>query len=66
MLLARCLEAWASWGHVSVRTITRRFILETGLTFTEWRQQANLLRALEMLAEGLPITTILSNSAIPM
>ena len=54
----RSLEAWALWGHLSVRTLSRRFSLETGLTFTQWRQQAKLLRGLEMLAEGLSITAI--------
>ena len=54
----RSLEAWALWGHVSIRTLSRRFVLETGFTFTQWRQQAKLLRGLEMLAEGLSITTI--------
>ena len=54
----RSLEAWAQWGHTSVRTLSRRFPLETGFTFTQWRQQAKLLRALEMLAEGLSVTTI--------
>ncbi len=54
----RTLEAWALWGHSSVRTLSRRFVLETGFTFTHWRQQAKLLRALEMLAEGQSVTTI--------
>ncbi len=51
----RSLEAWALWGHISVRTLSRRFVQETGFTFTQWRQQAKLLRGLEMLAGGLSI-----------
>ncbi len=54
----RSLEAWAFYGHITVRTLSRHFVIETGFTFTEWRQRAKLLRGLEMLAEGLPITTI--------
>ena len=54
----RSLEAWALCGHVTVRTLSRNFVIETGFTFTEWRQRAKMLRGLEMLAEGLPISTI--------
>ena len=54
----RSQEAWALWGYISVRTLSRRFVQETGFTFTQWWQQAKLLRGLEMLAEGLSITTI--------
>ena len=58
--LADCrkLEAWAHDCHVTVRTLSRHFVTETGFTFTQWRQRAKLLRGLEMLAEGLPITII--------
>ncbi len=54
----RNLEAWAHDCHVTVRTLSRHFVTETGFTFTQWRQRAKLLRGLEMLAEGLPVTTI--------
>jgi AraC-like DNA-binding protein len=54
----RDFKAWAAWAGVSARTLSRRFVAETGFTFTEWRQRARLLRSLEMLAEGLPVTTI--------
>ena len=54
----RSLEAWALCGHITVRTLSRHFVIETGFTFTQWRQRAKLLRGLEMLAEGLSITTI--------
>jgi len=33
-------------------------VRETGFTFSAWRQRARLLRALEMLAESVPVTTI--------
>jgi AraC-like DNA-binding protein/quercetin dioxygenase-like cupin family protein len=45
----------ADWGRrlaVDVKTIQRLFVKETGMTFGQWRQQARLLRALELLATG--------------
>jgi AraC-like DNA-binding protein len=54
----RGLEAWAEWGGVSSRTLSRRFVAETGLSFAQWRQQARLMRALERVADGVPVTTI--------
>jgi AraC-like DNA-binding protein len=51
----------ASWSKVvgaSERTIIRLFPEETGMTFTRWRQQARLLAAVQMLANGRPITEI--------
>jgi AraC-like DNA-binding protein len=54
----RGLEAWAKWGAVSSRTLSRRFVTETGFTFSAWRQRARLLRALEMLADGQPVGAI--------
>ena len=55
---ARDLEAWASWACVSSRTLSRRFVTETGFSFTAWRQRARLLKSLEMLAAGQPVGTI--------
>jgi AraC-like DNA-binding protein len=54
----RRLEEWAAWAAVSPRTLSRRVGDETGFSFAEWRQQARLLRALEMLATDLPVTTV--------
>lgn len=54
----RRLEQWAVWGGLAPRTLSRRFIAETGMTFGRWRQQARLLRALELIANGMPITAI--------
>lgn len=54
----RRLEAWAAWAGISPRTLTRRFSAETGFSFTEWRQRVRLLRALELLAAGQPVTAI--------
>lgn len=54
----RRLEEWAEWVSMAPRTLTRRFAAETGFSFTEWRQRVRLLRALELLAAGKPVTTI--------
>jgi AraC-like DNA-binding protein len=55
---SRGLEAWAKSVGMSTRTLSRRFIAETGFSFTAWRQRARLLRSLELLADGMAVTTI--------
>jgi AraC-like DNA-binding protein len=54
----RSLPMWAREAGLSARTATRRFVAETGFTFTAWRQRARLLKALELLASEMPVTTI--------
>lgn len=54
----RGMIAWAACSAISERTLSRRFVSETGFTFREWRQRARLLRSLELLAEGRPINAI--------
>ncbi|MCA6100083.1 helix-turn-helix domain-containing protein [Bradyrhizobium australafricanum] len=54
----RRLDDWAILAGSPVRTLTRRFPIETGFSFTEWRQRVRLMRALEMLADEIPVTTI--------
>ena len=56
--IERDLDAWAAWAAVSARTLSRRFVAETGFTFTGWRQRARMMRSLEMLAAGTAVTTI--------
>jgi AraC-like DNA-binding protein len=53
---ARTLAEWGATVAASTRTIARRFQAETGLSFGAWRQQFRLLRALELLATGTPVT----------
>lgn len=55
---SRDLDEWAAWGAVSARTLSRRFVSETGFTFTAWRQRARLMRALELLAGEQPVGTV--------
>ncbi|BBB69984.1 AraC family transcriptional regulator [Undibacterium sp. YM2] len=49
---------WAQRLAVDVKTIQRLFVKETGMTFGQWRQQARLLRALELLATGEKIIDV--------
>lgn len=52
------MAEWAAWAGIAPRTLSRRFVLETGLTFSAWRQRALLLRSLEMPAAGNSVTTV--------
>ena len=51
-------EKWASFGAMSSRTLRRMFIKETGLSFSRWRQQAQLASAMDMLTRGDSITIV--------
>ncbi|MBB3228225.1 AraC-like DNA-binding protein [Luteibacter sp. Sphag1AF] len=55
---SRTLEQWAEWAGLSSRTLSRLFAAETALSFAQWRQQARLTHALEMLAQGVPVAEI--------
>ncbi len=50
------IDEWAQRLNMSSRTLMRRFRQETGVTLGQWRQQARLLRALEMLFRGGSVT----------
>lgn len=54
----RDLEQWAAWAALSSRTLSRRFVSETGFNFTAWRQRARLMRSLELLADDVPVQTV--------
>lgn len=54
----RAVGYWASVASVSERTLGRGFTAETGFHFNAWRQRARLLKAVEMLAEGVAVNTI--------
>ncbi|WP_286897044.1 AraC family transcriptional regulator [Achromobacter sp. UBA2119] len=51
-------EAWAQNMHKSLRTFTRLFRLQTGMSFGAWRQQACLLAALPRLSAGQSVTKV--------
>lgn len=54
---ARDLGEWASVANMSRRTFTRTFRDETGVSFSDWRQQARIFEALALLATGKSVTT---------
>ncbi len=55
---AHSLEEWAEVAAVSARTLSRRFVEQTGFTFSQWRQRARLMRATEMLSAERPVTEV--------
>jgi AraC-like DNA-binding protein len=54
----RTLAEWARQAGASPRTLTRRFVDETGMTFQQWQRQARLLTALVRLAQAQAVTTV--------
>lgn len=51
----RDLSRWAYDVGAGVRTITRLFSVETGMTFARWRSLARVQAAITLLAEGVPV-----------
>ncbi|CAI0706319.1 HTH-type transcriptional repressor of iron proteins A [Serratia proteamaculans] len=54
----RSQSEWAAWAGLSVRTLSRHFLSETGVTFARWRQQAREIRSLEPLSRGEAVNQI--------
>lgn len=52
------MEYWANELGLSSRTLARRFNIETGMTYGQWRQQAKLLNALQRISQGDPVANI--------
>lgn len=50
----------ASRAATSVRTLSRVFLTETGLTFKTWRQRARIVHAMDSLARGKAIAQVAS------
>jgi AraC-like DNA-binding protein len=48
----------ASRAATSVRTISRLFPVETGLTYKAWRQRARIVVAIDELSKGSPISRV--------
>jgi AraC-like DNA-binding protein len=51
----RELTAWADHAHASVRTLSRLFRAETGLSFATWRTHVRIRAAIPMLANGTSV-----------
>lgn len=52
------LEYWAAHVGASTRTIARLFRQELGVSFSQWRQQAVLARAIPLLNQGRPMALV--------
>ena len=52
---ARDLAFWADEVHASVRTLSRLFRADTGMSFAQWRAHVRIRAAIEHLAEGTPV-----------
>ena len=52
------IDDWAGDLHMSRRAFTRLFRQETGMSLSEWRQQAIVVAALSRLASGEPVTAV--------
>jgi AraC-like DNA-binding protein len=52
------LDAVAEKVGASRRTLERTMRAETGMSLGQWRQRAQLLRALELLADRVPVTEV--------
>lgn len=48
----RELAAWADHVHAGVRTLSRLFRAQTGLSFAHWRTQVRIRAAVQLLANG--------------
>ncbi len=51
----RELAVWAHQVNAGVRTLSRLFRAETGLSFTRWRTQVRVRAAIQLLAEGTTV-----------
>lgn len=55
---ARTLEEISAGSGASARTLARLFAEQTRMSFGQWRTQARLTRALQRLAEGVPVQLV--------
>jgi AraC-like DNA-binding protein len=55
---ARTLAQWAAHAGLSPRTLSRLFLTDVHMSFAQWRQQARLVQALELLASGQSVAQI--------
>lgn len=52
------LEAWAARHALSVRTVTRAFGRDIGMSFARWRSLVRMSAATTLLAQGLPVSLV--------
>ena len=51
-------EVVAQDHAITSKTLHRRFLKSTGMNFGKWRQKMRLLKSIEMLLQGMPITSV--------
>lgn len=56
--ISHTLHTLAEMVHASPRTIERAFITETGETFQQWRMQARMAKAKQLIMDGLSIDSV--------
>jgi transcriptional regulator GlxA family with amidase domain len=49
------IDDWADEVGMSRRTMTRKFRLQTGMSFVEWRQRLRVSHVMRKRAEGMPL-----------
>ena len=54
----RTLDEWSELAGGCTRTLGRLFVKETGMTFAQWRRQAQLLDAIVRLNAGQTVTSV--------
>jgi len=54
----RSLEQYADIAGASARTLSRLFVRETGMTFSQWRRMLRFVAALEHLANGRAVSQV--------
>ncbi|AUH51709.1 AraC family transcriptional regulator [Chromobacterium sp. ATCC 53434] len=54
----RSADEWAALGALSGRNLRRLIQADTGMSFSRWRQQAQLVWAMERLASGLAVAQV--------
>jgi AraC-like DNA-binding protein len=54
----RTLDEWGVEVGATGRTLARRYRVETGMSFGQWRQQLRILEALKRLGMNEPVTTV--------
>lgn len=55
------VDSWAKRAGMSERTLARVISTETGMSFGRWRQQLNLLLALQWMAQGATVQQVSSD-----
>jgi AraC-like DNA-binding protein len=52
------MKSWARRAAMSERTLARLIVAETGMSFCRWRQQLNIVLAVEWMAKGASVQQV--------